>query len=133
MSSVGFTPQSKDNELEKLRAAWRSLNDLLKNLENTEACLQNHDLKLTADHLKVAKWNVAQVKKAIAQLGKRKPLKLVRAAHRRVRSKRVLCRTITKLKQRFINFRDCMPQQRLVITDVEIEFVSRHEVIEDMA
>ena len=64
MSSVGFTPQSKDHELEKLREAWRSLNDLLKNLTNAEASLQNHDLKLTAHHLQVAKWNVAQVKKA---------------------------------------------------------------------
>jgi len=72
MSSVGFTPQSKDNELEKLREAWRSLNDLLENLENAEACLQNHDLKLTADHLKVAKWNVGEVKKAIKVVGQAK-------------------------------------------------------------
>ena len=72
MSSVGFTPQSKDNELEKLREAWKSLNDLLKNLANAEACLNNHDLKLTADHLKVAKWNVGQVKKAIAAVGQAK-------------------------------------------------------------
>jgi len=69
MSSVGFTPQSKDNEVEKLREAWRSLNNLLKNITNAEACLQNHDLKLAADHLKVAKWNVGQVKKAIAAVG----------------------------------------------------------------
>jgi hypothetical protein len=75
MSSVGFTPQSKDQELAKLREAWRSLNDLLKNLTNAEACLQNHDLKLTADHLKVAKWNVAQVKKAIAAAGQAKTTK----------------------------------------------------------
>lgn len=47
----------------------KTLNDLLKNLANAEACLSNHDLKLTADHLKVAKWNVGQVKKAIASLG----------------------------------------------------------------
>jgi hypothetical protein len=37
-----------------------------KNLSNAEACLSNHDLKLTANQLKVAKWNVGQVKKAIA-------------------------------------------------------------------
>ncbi len=66
MSSVGFTSHSKDDELEKLREAWRSLNDLLKNLANAEACLKNLDLKLTGDHLKVAKWNAEQVKKAIA-------------------------------------------------------------------
>ena len=57
MSSVGFTPQSNDHELEKLREAWRSLNDLLKNLTN---------------HLQVAKWNVAQAKKAIAAVGELK-------------------------------------------------------------
>jgi hypothetical protein len=75
MSSVGFTSHSKDNELEKLREAWRSLNDLLKNISNAEACLQNHDLKLTADHLRVAKWNLAQVKKAIAAAGQAKTTK----------------------------------------------------------
>jgi hypothetical protein len=37
--------------------------------------LQNHDLKLTAGHLKVAKWNVAQVKKAIAAAGQAKTTK----------------------------------------------------------
>lgn len=29
MSSVGFTPHSKENELDKLREAWRSLNDAM--------------------------------------------------------------------------------------------------------
>jgi hypothetical protein len=72
MSSVGFSSQSKDDELEKLREAWRSLNDLLKNLANAEACLRNLDLKLTGDHLKVAKWNSEQVKKAIAVVGESK-------------------------------------------------------------
>ena len=72
MSSVGFTSQGKDDELEKLREAWRSLNDLLKNLSNAEACLKNLDLKLTSDHIKVAKWNVSQVKKAIAMVGQSK-------------------------------------------------------------
>lgn len=70
MSSVGFTSHSKDDELEKLREAWRSLNDLLKNLANAEACLKNLDLKLTGDHLKVAKWNAEQVKKAIEIVGR---------------------------------------------------------------
>jgi hypothetical protein len=72
MSSVGFTSQHKDNELEKLREAWKSLNDLLKNLSNAEACLKNHDLKLTENHLGVAKWNVEQVKKAITFVGQAK-------------------------------------------------------------
>jgi hypothetical protein len=50
MSSVGFV-SSGEKEIEQLRDAWKSLNALLKNITNAEACLQNHDLKLTADHL----------------------------------------------------------------------------------
>ena len=72
MSSVGFTSKSNDHELEKLREAWKLLNDLLKNLSNAEACLKNLDLKLTGDHIKVAKWNVEQVKKAITFVGQSK-------------------------------------------------------------
>jgi hypothetical protein len=60
---------------DRARSLWRSLNDLLKNLTNAEACLQNLDLKLTADHLKVAKWNVGEVKKAIAGVGQAKTTK----------------------------------------------------------
>ena len=68
MSSVGFTT-GEAKELEQLREAWKSLNALLKNIENAEACLANHDLKLTADHLQVAKWNVREVKKSIKAVG----------------------------------------------------------------
>ena len=57
MSSVGFTSNCRDIELDKLREAWKLLKDLLKNLANAEACLKNLDLKLTGDHIKVAKWN----------------------------------------------------------------------------
>jgi len=74
MSSVGFTPQSHD-DVEKLREAYRSLNDLMKNLKNAEICLKNLDLKLTGDHLKVARWNVEQVKKAITTVGLNKTKK----------------------------------------------------------
>jgi hypothetical protein len=72
MSSVGFTPQSHDREVEKLREAWKLLNDLLKNLSNAESCLKNLDLKMTGDHIQVAKWNVEQVKKAIKLVGQAK-------------------------------------------------------------
>ena len=72
MSSVGFTPKPKHDELEKLREAWRSLNDLLKNLANAEACLKNLDLKLAGHHIKVAQWNAEQGKKAITVVGQAK-------------------------------------------------------------
>jgi len=65
MSSVGFVPGTV-KELETLREAWKTLNDLLRNLASAEASLQKHDLQLTAVHLKVAKWNAGQAKKAIA-------------------------------------------------------------------
>jgi len=55
-----------------LREAWKTLNDLLKNLTNAEAELQKHNLKFVAVHLKVAKWNVEQAKKAIAAVGQAK-------------------------------------------------------------
>jgi hypothetical protein len=62
MSSVGFVPGAV-KELEQLREAWKTLNDLLKNLANAEASLQKHDLQLTAVPLKAAKWNAGQAKK----------------------------------------------------------------------
>ena len=71
MSSVGFRA-GYTHELEKLREAWKSLNALLKNIENAEACLANHDLTLTANHLNVAKWHVGEVKKAIKLIGQSK-------------------------------------------------------------
>jgi hypothetical protein len=71
MSAVGFTT-GETKELQQLRQAWKSLNALLKNIENAEACLANHDLKLTANHLQVAKWNVGEVKKAIKTVGQSK-------------------------------------------------------------
>jgi len=71
MSAVGFTT-GETKELQQLREAWKSLNALLKNIENAEACLANHDLKLTANHLQVAKWNVGEVKKAIKTVGQSK-------------------------------------------------------------
>jgi hypothetical protein len=71
MSSVGFI-SGEAKEQEQLREAWKSVNALLKNIENAEACLQNHNLKVTADHLHVAKWNVGEVKKAIKIIGQSK-------------------------------------------------------------
>jgi hypothetical protein len=68
--SVGFKPrESKDYELEQLREAWRSLNSLLRSLNDAEVCLKSLDLHQTAEHLKVAKWGIDQVKKRIRNAG----------------------------------------------------------------
>ena len=69
---MGFVPRS-ESELEQLRAAYQSLNDLLKNLAAAEACLKNLDLKMTGDHLKVAQWNARQARKRIEAVGREKP------------------------------------------------------------
>jgi len=68
VQSVSFPVQ-----LSNLKSCVRRGRRLMtwKKLSNAEACLSNHDLKLT-DHLKVAKWNVGQVKKAIAAVGQAK-------------------------------------------------------------
>jgi hypothetical protein len=58
MSSVGFTSQSENEELEKLREAWRSLADVLRNITSAEARLKQRDYKQVEDHLGVAKWNI---------------------------------------------------------------------------
>lgn len=71
MSSVGFI-QHTESELEQLRAAYQSLNDLLKNLTAAEACLRNFDLKMTGDHLKVAQWNAREARKKIEAIGREK-------------------------------------------------------------
>lgn len=76
MSSAGFTPQSTDKELEKLREAWRSLNDVSRDLTSAEVALNNRDHNLIAAQLQVAKWNVQQVKKAITAVGPRKTKRL---------------------------------------------------------
>jgi hypothetical protein len=68
MSSVSFTPAG-EREIEKLREAWKTLIALQRNIANASACLQNLDLKLTADHLRVAAWNTEQLKKAIKIVG----------------------------------------------------------------
>lgn len=71
MSAIGFT-RPRSNEIEQLRKAYRSINDLLKNLGNAEPCLKNLDLKMTGDHLKVVRWNAEQAQRAIAVVGQSK-------------------------------------------------------------
>jgi hypothetical protein len=53
----------------KLREAWRSLADVLRNITSAEASLKSREYQLVAVHLGVAKWNIDQVKKAITFVG----------------------------------------------------------------
>ena len=63
---------SRDYELEKLREAWRSLADVLRNIASAEVSLKSREYQLFEVHLGVAKWNVEQVKKGIALVGQSK-------------------------------------------------------------
>jgi hypothetical protein len=72
MSSVGFTSQSKDNELEKLREAFQSLNDCLRGMSDAEACIDILNFGFAKEHLKAARWHAEQAKKVIATLGQSK-------------------------------------------------------------
>jgi hypothetical protein len=45
---------------------------VLRNITNAEAALKQRDYKQVEDHLGVAKWNIAQVKKVVPLVGQAK-------------------------------------------------------------
>jgi hypothetical protein len=53
MSSIGFAPRSP-NELDQLREAYRSLNDVTQNLASAQKCLKKKDLRMAEHHLSTA-------------------------------------------------------------------------------
>jgi len=68
MSAIGFSPQSP-NQLDQLREAYRSLNDITRNLASAQKCLQQEDLRMAEHHLRAAEWHVGQAKQRIAAVG----------------------------------------------------------------
>jgi outer membrane murein-binding lipoprotein Lpp len=71
MSAIGFSPRSP-NELDQLREAYRSLNDVTRNLASAQKCLQKEDLRMAEHHLRAAEWHAAQAKQRIAAVGQQK-------------------------------------------------------------
>ena len=71
MSSIGFAPRTA-SELEQLRAAYRSLNDVIRNLTSAAKCIKNQDLRLAEHHLRAAEWHASQAKQAITLVGQTK-------------------------------------------------------------
>jgi len=61
MSAIGFSPGTA-NELDQLREAYRSLNDITRNLASAQKCLQQEDLRMVEHHLRAAEWHAAQAK-----------------------------------------------------------------------
>jgi len=65
MSSIGFAPPV-ENEMDQLRAVYRSMNDVARNLANAGQCVRDNDPRMAAHHIRAAEWHVAQAKQAIA-------------------------------------------------------------------
>jgi hypothetical protein len=53
MSAIGFSPGTP-NELDQLREAYRSLNDITRNLASAHKCLKKEDLRMAEHHLRAA-------------------------------------------------------------------------------
>jgi ferritin-like metal-binding protein YciE len=72
--SIGFAPRT-ENELEQLRSAYKSLNDVTRNLANLAKCVKNQDLRMAEHHLRAAEWHLGQAKQVITVVGQaiRKP------------------------------------------------------------
>jgi len=77
-SSVGFTREGGLNELEKLREACASLNDVLRGIANAQDCIDLQNFGMAKDHLKAALWHAGEVKKIITALGQAKNQKASR-------------------------------------------------------
>jgi len=55
---MGFSPGTP-HELDQLREAYRSLNDITRNLASAHNCLQKDDLRMAEHHLRAAEWHAA--------------------------------------------------------------------------
>ena len=61
------------SEMDQLREAYRSLNDITRNLVSAQKCLKKEDLRMAEHHLRAAEWHAAQAKQTIAAVGQAKP------------------------------------------------------------
>ena len=71
MSAIGFAPPV-ENEMEQLRSAYSSMNDVARNLANAGRCVRDNDPRMAAHHIRAAEWHVAQAQQAIARIGQSK-------------------------------------------------------------
>jgi len=54
MSSIGFSPGTP-NELDQLREAYRSLNDITRNIASAQKCMKQEDLRMAEHHLRAGR------------------------------------------------------------------------------
>lgn len=66
--AIGFAPGA-ENEVQQLRSAYKSLNDVTRNLANVAKCVRSQDLRMAEHHLRAAEWHLAQAKQVITVVG----------------------------------------------------------------
>jgi hypothetical protein len=69
--AVGFLPEPI-NEVEELRKAYGSLNDIARNLKDALSHLHKCDLNTLGACLRAAQWHTEQAKKSIEKAGQEK-------------------------------------------------------------
>ena len=73
MSSIGFAP-GQESEVEQLRSAYKSMNDVTRNLAGAAKCIKDHDLRMADHYLRAAEWHASQAKQSLAAVGKSRAL-----------------------------------------------------------
>lgn len=68
MSAIGFSPEAV-SDLDQLRAAYRSMNHIERNLQNAEQCIKRQDLKMVEAHLHAAEWHLENAEQSIRAVG----------------------------------------------------------------
>ena len=66
--AIGFAPGA-ESDVERLRSAYKSLNDVTRNLANVASCVKSQDMRMAEHHLRAAEWHLAQAKQNIAGVG----------------------------------------------------------------
>jgi hypothetical protein len=62
-------PLSPEKELEKLREAFDSLNDVARGVETALAHIDLMNFGTAKDQLKAVKWHIGEVKKRLTEVG----------------------------------------------------------------
>jgi hypothetical protein len=58
--------------VEQLRSAYKSMNDVTRNLAGAAKCIKDHDLRMADHYLRAAEWHAGQAKQSLAAVGKSK-------------------------------------------------------------
>jgi hypothetical protein len=69
---IGLQPST--DELERLRKAFASLNDVTRNIASVRKCIQKDDLRMAEHHLRAAEWHAGEASKAVTFVGQKTKL-----------------------------------------------------------